>query len=231
MQLYFILFCPQKGGIYMRVIAFNGSPRKSWNTHMLLEKALEGAKDGGAKTQMIHLFSLNYTGCISCFACEGTSKLCTGKCVLADDLKPILHSVDNNTAIIIGSPIYLGDVTGATRNMMERLMHQYHSVDYHHSHFFGNGIKTAMIYTMGATEEESEERGQEHAFYMNRHCLKRVFGYTEELIVYDTYQHADYSKYYTFPGVIERKTARRKTQFLNDLQAAYELGLRFAKPL
>ena len=215
----------------MRVIAFNGSPRKKWNTHLLLEEALKGAKDAGADTTMVHLFDLNYSGCRSCFACEGTSRKCTGKCVINDDLKSVLHSVGEDTAIIIGSPIYLGDVTGATRNMMERLMHQFHSVDYHHSYFFGNGIKTAMIYTMGATEEESAERGQEHAFYMNRHCLRRVFGYTEELVVYDTYQHADYSKYYTFPGVVERKTKRREVQFPRDLRAAYELGMRFAEPL
>ena len=54
----------------MKVIAFNGSPRKNWNTAMLLEKALEGAKSEGAETELIHLYDLNYNGCISCFACK-----------------------------------------------------------------------------------------------------------------------------------------------------------------
>ena len=37
----------------MKIIAFNGSPRKEWNTAMLLKKALEGASSQGAKTELI----------------------------------------------------------------------------------------------------------------------------------------------------------------------------------
>jgi len=51
----------------MKVIAFNGSPRKKWNTSTLLEKALEGASSKGAETELIHLYDLNYRGCISWF--------------------------------------------------------------------------------------------------------------------------------------------------------------------
>jgi len=50
----------------MKVMAFNGSPRKTWNTATLLEKALEGAASKGAETELIHLYDLNYKGCISC---------------------------------------------------------------------------------------------------------------------------------------------------------------------
>ena len=41
----------------MHVIAFNGSPRKKWNTATLLEKALEGAASQGADTDLIHLWN------------------------------------------------------------------------------------------------------------------------------------------------------------------------------
>ena len=51
-------------------MAFNGSPRKDWNTATLLNKALEGAASKGATTELIHLYDLNYKGCISCFACN-----------------------------------------------------------------------------------------------------------------------------------------------------------------
>jgi len=54
----------------MKVMAFNGSPRKKWNTATLLEKALEGASSKGAETELIHLYDLNYKGCISCFSCK-----------------------------------------------------------------------------------------------------------------------------------------------------------------
>jgi multimeric flavodoxin WrbA len=43
----------------MEVIAFNGSPRKKWNTATLLEKALEGAASQGAETKLVHLYDLD----------------------------------------------------------------------------------------------------------------------------------------------------------------------------
>ena len=54
----------------MKVIGINGSPRKKWNTAMLLAKALEGAASQGAETDSFHLYDLNYKGCVSCFACN-----------------------------------------------------------------------------------------------------------------------------------------------------------------
>ena len=213
----------------MRVIAFNGSPRKNWNTHILLEKALEGARDQGGETELYHLFDLKYSGCRSCFACSGPTTVCTGKCVVRDDIQPILHNIDDDTALIFGSPIYFGDVTGAMRNFLERLMFQYHNIGYDRTVFFKKPVKTAMIYTMGATEEEAEERGQTPLFLMNRHCLEMVFGTHEYMVSYDTYQHEDYTRFYTLPGVVERKTERRKTQFIKDLEKAYDIGARFAR--
>ena len=44
----------------MKIMAFNGSPRKQWNTATLLGKALEGAASQGAETELIHLYDLDY---------------------------------------------------------------------------------------------------------------------------------------------------------------------------
>ena len=52
----------------MKIIAFNGSPSKEWNTATLLQKALEGAASQGAKTELIHLSDLNYKARNSLFS-------------------------------------------------------------------------------------------------------------------------------------------------------------------
>ena len=39
----------------MKLIAINGSPRKSWNTGTLLKKTIEGAQAAGAKTELFLL--------------------------------------------------------------------------------------------------------------------------------------------------------------------------------
>ncbi len=59
----------------MKVIGLNGSPRKGWNTATLLERALEGAASHGVQTELLHLYDLNYKGCISCFAACVFSKV------------------------------------------------------------------------------------------------------------------------------------------------------------
>ena len=97
----------------MKVLAFNGSPRKTWNTATLLNKALEGAVSLGAETEMIHLYDLNYKGCISCFACKMRGGKSYGTCALKDDLTPILKKVYEADALLLGSPVYFFRVTGS----------------------------------------------------------------------------------------------------------------------
>src|ERR1700690_796019 len=100
----------------MKGIAFNGSPRKHWNTAMLLEKALEGANSQGAKTKLIHLYDLDYKGCISCFACKTKGGKSYGKCIVTDDLKPIFKKIESADALIFGTPRFpVSDIYGPAR--------------------------------------------------------------------------------------------------------------------
>ena len=102
----------------MKVIAFNGSPRKKWNTATLLEKALEGAASRGAKTELIHLYDLNFKGCISCFVCKTEGGKSYGRCAVKDDLTPIFRKIEKADAIILGSPIYFGTVSGEMKSYL-----------------------------------------------------------------------------------------------------------------
>ncbi len=70
----------------MKVIAFNGSPRKEWNTATLLQHALQGAAAQGAETELIHLYDLTYTGCTSCFACKRKGGKSYARCAVQDGL-------------------------------------------------------------------------------------------------------------------------------------------------
>lgn len=54
----------------MKVIAFNGSPRKKWNTATLLENVLDGARAKGAQCELVHLYDVGFKGCVSCFECK-----------------------------------------------------------------------------------------------------------------------------------------------------------------
>ncbi len=86
----------------MKVIGFNGSPRKSGNTVTLIETVLKGAADKGAETRLVNLNEINAKGCQGCEAC----KKAPGKCVLKDDLTPLLEEMTECDAIVLGTPIY-----------------------------------------------------------------------------------------------------------------------------
>ena len=55
-----------------------------------------------------------------------------------------------------------------------------------------------------------------------------MFGPTEILYSFDTYQFNDYSRYDAAMLSEEHKARMRETQFPKDLQKAYELGKRLA---
>ncbi len=44
----------------------------------VVRKAIEGAESAGAKTELIHLYDLQYTGCVSCvLSASGTTESTT----------------------------------------------------------------------------------------------------------------------------------------------------------
>ena len=54
----------------------NGSPRKNGNTAQLLKRAMDGAREAGAEVELVNLYdrSMNYKGCMSCFACKAKGR-------------------------------------------------------------------------------------------------------------------------------------------------------------
>ena len=83
----------------MKIIALNGSPRKGWNTHQMLEAFLEGARaaDAETETELVHLFDLSYTGCRSCFACKRKGGPSSGRCAYPDGARELLAAGENVT--------------------------------------------------------------------------------------------------------------------------------------
>ncbi|MGZ6236309.1 MAG: flavodoxin family protein [Syntrophales bacterium] len=213
----------------MKVIAVNGSPRKKWNTVTLLERALEGAASKGAETELVHLYSLDFKGCVSCFACKTIDGPSYGRCVVKDDLTPLLKSVLDVRALILGSPIYYGTVTGEMRSFMERLFFPFSPYIDPPGSLFPRKISTGFIYTLGATEEMAKEMGFDHHISWNQMILERIFGTSESLCSYDTYQFEDYSKVFAPRFDPEKKAQRRREVFPLDCAKAFEMGARFSR--
>jgi multimeric flavodoxin WrbA len=212
----------------MRVIAFNGSPRKKWNTATLLEKALEGAASRGAETEIIHLYDLTYKGCISCFACKTRDGKSYGKCAVKDDLTPVLRRAGEADILFFGSPIYFGTATGEMRSFMERLLYPYSVYTDPPGTLFTRKIRTGFIYTMNVTQEMMRERGFSRQIALTEETLTRIFGASESFFSFDTYQFEDYSKVFAVRFDHKKKAKRRTEVFPHDCEKAFEMGVRLA---
>lgn len=213
-----------------KVLVINGSPRKNGNTAQLLQRAKEGALAAGAEVEYINLYdrSLNYKGCMSCFACKikGGRK---GVCSYPDDLQPILEKAIEADAIICGSPVYCGYPTANLRAFMERIIFPaVNYSDFQHP-IINKGKRSATIYTMNCPDMQTyKNNAYDILMDVNAHQLG-MFGPTEILYSFDTYQFNDYSRYDAAQLNVERKTEMHNTQFPKDLERAFDLGKRLAQ--
>ncbi len=215
----------------MKIIAINGSPRKTWNTATLLQHALDGAKAQGAEAELIHLYDFDYKGCTSCFACKFKDGKSYGRCNIRDDLTPVLDRIAHADALILGSPLYFGTVTGEMRCFMERLMFPYLVYARPPQSLFDRKIPTAYVYTMNVGEGMIHEAGYDVHFKTNESVLERLFGSCESFFSYETLQFEDYSKVvFSYCDPAER-IERRKTVFPKDCERAYDLGKRLIQKI
>jgi multimeric flavodoxin WrbA len=212
----------------VKVLVVNGSPRKTWNTATLLQKCAEGAASQGAVTEWIHLYDLAFKGCISCFACKTIGGANYGRCAVKDDLSPVLEKAMNADVLLMGSPIYLGSVTGEMQSFLERMIFPFLAYTDPPASIFPGKIRTGFIYTLGADEELARERGFDARIPMNDFFLKLIFGNSEFVCSYDTYQFEDYSKVFAPRWDPEKKAKRRTEVFPEDCRRAFELGRRLA---
>ena len=208
----------------MKAIAINGSPRKGWNTELLLREALKGASDAGAEKELIHLSDLTYSGCRSCFACKIAGAE-TGRCMWKDDLQQVFDKILSADAVFMGSPIYLGNVSGMMYCLMERLVFSLLSYDDYSKRLFHGKVNSCFFFTMNAPKVYANTgyRGMMKQ-YVN--AMKRLGGTSEYYAACDTLQFDDYSRFAAGTFNEEHKRKMREAQFPKDLKAAYDIGFR-----
>lgn len=92
-----------------------GSPRKNSNTAYLVQKALDSARKSGVEVGIYNLGEMNIEPCIACDICK-----LTGECPKDDDIDGILSELKEVQGIIIGSPVYFGNVSAQLKMFMDR---------------------------------------------------------------------------------------------------------------
>ena len=208
----------------MKIIGICGSPRKNGNSAEMLEAALKGAAEQGAQVRRVDLFDLNYSGCMSCFACKKLGGESFGRCALRDDLTAVLDEVLSADAVIIAMPLYFGEAPGAVRNFLERLWFPGQQYARNYRSAYKKRVKVGLIYTMNLPNAAMCE----HVFKSHQQNFTMLLGKTEMVTALDTMQYDDYSLYASelFDGAA--KKLRKETVFPQECAKAYEMGKRLA---
>jgi multimeric flavodoxin WrbA len=102
----------------MKVVAFNGSPRKDGNTTILINHVFHELEKEGIGTELVQLSRKEIHGCIACYKCfENKDQHCAVKDDIANEC---IEKMIKAEGIILGSPVYFADVTAEMKALIDR---------------------------------------------------------------------------------------------------------------
>jgi multimeric flavodoxin WrbA len=103
----------------MKVVGFNGSPRKDGNTGILIHKVFLELEKEGIETELVQLSHKRIHGCIACYKClENKDQRCA---VNDDDANEYIEKMTQAQGVVLGSPVYFMDVTPEMKALIDRV--------------------------------------------------------------------------------------------------------------
>ena len=99
----------------MAIIAVCGGLRKESNTNKLVKKVAEAS---GYDCEIIELAGVDIKPCTGCGECIMNE----GSCIIKDGMQPIYDKLMKADGLIIGSPTYYMDISGAIKCFIDRSM-------------------------------------------------------------------------------------------------------------
>ncbi|WNY28190.1 hypothetical protein MmiEs2_03740 [Methanimicrococcus stummii] len=142
----------------MKVIGILGSARENGSTHYLMEEMMAETKSKGAETEIYNLAKMNIGCCLGCESCKKT-----GSCVRNDDMQILYGELKAADAIVIGTPIYMGEMTGQLKTFIDRC---FALKDAEHNSHLSAGKRLAVVITQGAPMPDHYAKTPERIEYI-----------------------------------------------------------------
>ena len=102
----------------MKVVAFNGSPRKEGNTYHAIKMVAEELEKEGIEVEIVQVGDKAIRGCMGC---NGCMKNRDEKCVIpGDEVNAWIQKMKAADGIIIGSPVHYAAIGGAMKSFLDR---------------------------------------------------------------------------------------------------------------
>lgn len=101
----------------IRVVAFNGSPRKNSNTEIMIRRVFEELGKEGIACEHIQIGGYLLHGCKACGYCRANP----GSCVFKDDpMNEWIEKLVEADGFILGCPTYFANVTTEMKAFIDR---------------------------------------------------------------------------------------------------------------
>ena len=177
----------------MKIVTINGSPRHDGNTANLCNAFIDGTKLVNTNCDIIHynLNDITFKGCQSCFSCKKLNSKNYGRCVIKDDLKPVLENIISADCLVVATPIYLMDASASIKALLERLCFSLGSYEIGYRSLTPKNIEVVTLYTMNCVENDAPIYAMDNIDTF----LGHIFSKPHRICAYNTYQFKDYSKY------------------------------------
>jgi multimeric flavodoxin WrbA len=102
----------------MKVVAFNGSPRKEGNTFQAIKVVTGELDKAGIETEIIQVGHKTIRGCIACGKCiENKDEKCS---FTGDDVNEWIQKIKNADGVIFGSPVHYAGVGATMKAFLDR---------------------------------------------------------------------------------------------------------------
>lgn len=104
----------------MKILVFNGSPKKERSDTMRITRAFLGGMNEAApqEVQSINVADMHIEFCRGCFACKYNG----GRCATDDDMREILEQMLASDLLLFSFPLYCCGMPAMLKNIIERTL-------------------------------------------------------------------------------------------------------------
>ena len=104
----------------MKILVFNGSPKKERSDTMRITRAFLGGMNEAApqEVQRINVADMHIEFCRGCFACKYNG----GRCATDDDMREILEQMLASDLLLFSFPLYCCGMPAMLKNIIERTL-------------------------------------------------------------------------------------------------------------
>ena len=145
-----------------RIVSIVASPRKDGFGATIAKEVADAAIASGSEVTEYRLNDMeSYRQCQNCEACKKT-----GRCILKDDISPIIDSIRDADGMILCTSINFNDADGLFKMVLDRF---YCFLDANASTILPKGKRVAIIVTAGADDSSAERVAKGLEAIMTQH--------------------------------------------------------------